>query len=87
MVKLLSQPQDDRAEWDKQVAASAILIDRAGVAARDWRFIALPPSCSIAPKTLTMRFGYLSVMLNSRIGRQISTSWSPVNPVNVRVQL
>jgi hypothetical protein len=41
---LVSQPQpgqDDRAKWDKQVAASALLIEHAGVAARDWRFITL----------------------------------------------
>ena len=44
MAKLVSQPQpgpDDRAAWDKEVAAAAILIEHAGVAARDWRFIEL----------------------------------------------
>ncbi len=44
MAKLVSQPQPDQAErvdWDKQVADAARLIERAGTAARDWKFIAL----------------------------------------------
>jgi hypothetical protein len=44
LANLISQPQpgqDDRAEWDKQVAGAAHLIAHAGVAARDWRFMAL----------------------------------------------
>ena len=44
MAKLVSQPQpgqEDRAEWDKQIEAAALLIEHAGAAARDWRFIAL----------------------------------------------
>jgi hypothetical protein len=44
MAKLVSQPQpgqDDRADWDKQVSDAARLIERAGAAAKDWKFIAL----------------------------------------------
>lgn len=42
MAKLVSQPrptQDD--DWDKQMSEAARLIERAGAAARDWKFIAL----------------------------------------------
>ncbi len=44
MAKLVSQPepgQDDRAEWNKKVGGAARLIENAGVATREWRFIAL----------------------------------------------
>ena len=44
MAKLISQPQpgqDERAEWNKQVAEAARSIARAGDSARDWRFIVL----------------------------------------------
>jgi hypothetical protein len=44
IAKLVSQPQpdqDDRADWDKQVADAARLIERAGAAAQHWKFIAL----------------------------------------------
>jgi hypothetical protein len=44
MARLVSQPQpsqDDRTEWNKKGAEAARLIEGAGAAAQDWRFIAL----------------------------------------------
>jgi hypothetical protein len=44
MAMLVSQPkpgQEDHAKWDKEVAEAARLIKNAGVAAGDWRFVAL----------------------------------------------